>query len=528
MSRGDMMESERGLILIVDDNEANRDVLALRLKRAGYDVDMAENGHQALEMMRAQAFDLVLLDIIMPEMDGYQVLERLKADPELRHIPVIVVSVLDDLGSVVKCIQMGAEDHLSKPFNQVLLKARIDATLEKKRLQAQEQAYLRLRLEREKEAAEEALRGSEERYHALFERVPVGLYRSTPDGELLDANLALLQMMGFSDCQAFAQASKIDAYMDPENRRRFRTLMERKGAVRNFEAQLHRSDGAPIWVKVDTLAVSDGNGEVLYYEGSMEDITERKRMEEQLRQQERLAAIGQLAGGIAHDFNNLMATILLSAQMALGKPDLHPDVMRYLETILAESRRAAKLVQQMLDFGRRSMINICPVDLLSFSKDVLGVLRRALAENIYLALDLPDTGQGSYMVEADPVCIQQVLMNLALNAQDAMPDGGELRIGLSRMEVRPGETPPQATLGVPPGEWICISVSDTGTGMTEEVQAHLFEPFFTTKEPGVGVGLGLAQVYGIVKQHQGHINVETTIGRGTTFRVYLPIYKGEV
>jgi two-component system cell cycle sensor histidine kinase/response regulator CckA len=521
------MKSEQGLVLVVDDNEVNRDVLALRLKRAGYDVAMAENGYQALEMMRAQEFDLVLLDIIMPEMDGYQVLEHLKADPVLCHVPVIVISVLDDLSSVVRCIELGAEDHLSKPFNQVLLKARIGATLEKKRLRAQEQAYLRLQLENEKAAAEEALRGSEERYLALFERVPVGLYRSTPDGELLEANLALLQMMGFSDRRAFAKVNTVDSYIDPEDRKRFRALMERKGAVRNFEAQLRRSDGAPIWVKVDTLAVSDADGQVLYYEGSMEDITERKRIEAQLRQQERLAAIGQLVGGIAHDFNNLMATIMLSAQMSMSRPDLHLDMVRHLETILAESRRAAKLVQQMLDFGRRSMIDVRPIDIVSFTKDVFGVLRRALSENIYLALDVPDAGQGGHIVEADPICIQQVLMNLTLNAQDAMPDGGELRIGLSRVELRPDEKPPMAALGMPFGEWICLAVSDTGAGMTEEVQAHLFEPFFTTKKPGVGTGLGLAQVYGIVKQHKGYIDVDTVVGKGTTFRIYLPIYEGE-
>jgi two-component system cell cycle sensor histidine kinase/response regulator CckA len=521
------MKSEQGLVLVVDDNETNRDVLALRLKRAGYDVAMAENGYQALEMMRAQEFDLMLLDIIMPEMDGYQVLEHLKADPVLCHIPVIVISVLDDLSSVVKCIELGAEDHLSKPFNQVLLKARIGATLEKKRLRAQEQAYLRLQLENEKAAAEEALRGSEERYLALFERVPVGLYRSTPDGDLLEANLALLQMMGFSDRQAFAKVNTIDSYIDPEDRKRFRALMERRGAVRNFEAQLRRSDGVPIWVKVDTLAVSDADGQVLYYEGSMEDITERKRIEAQLRQQERLAAIGQLVGGIAHDFNNLMATIMLCAQMSMSRPDLHLDVVRHLETILAESRRAAKLVQQMLDFGRRSVIDVRPINLESFSKDVFGVLRRALAENIRFTLDVQDAGQGDYIVEADPICIQQVLMNLALNAQDAMPDGGKLHIGLSRVELRPDEKPPMAALGMPFGEWICLVVSDTGTGMTEEVQAHLFEPFFTTKEPGAGTGLGLAQVYGIVKQHKGHIDVETAVGEGTTFRIYLPVYEGE-
>jgi signal transduction histidine kinase/ActR/RegA family two-component response regulator len=334
-------------------------------------------------------------------------------------------------------------------------------------------------------------------------------------------------MMGFPDRQALAKMNTADTYAHTEDRERFQSLMERQGAVRNFEAELRRLDGALIWVKIDAQAIRDADGRVLYYEGSMEDITERKQIEKQLRQQERLAAIGQLAGGIAHDFNNLIATIILCTQISLSKPVSSPDVVRNLKTILSESRRAAELIQQVLDFSRRSMIEIHPVDLFSFIENVIGVLRRTIPENIQITLDVQGEGEEKYIAKADPTRIQQVLMNLALNARDAMPDGGKLRVGLARVKLRAGEKLPGTAFRLPPGEWICMTVSDTGTGMTEEAQVHLYEPFFTTKEPGMGTGLGLAQVYGIVKQHGGYICVETVEGEGTTFCIYLLAYDEE-
>ncbi len=251
------------------------------------------------------------------------------------------------------------------------------------------------------------------------------------------------------------------------------------------------------------------------------DVTQEREMEQRVQQQERLAAVGQLAGGIAHDFNNLLTTIMLYAQMGLGKKgDLTPDLTRAFETILDESRQAARLVQQVLDFSRRSPMETHPVDLKSFIKEMVRVLQRTIPENISLVLEA-EKDVAPLTVDADPTRIQQVLMNLAVNARDAMPGGGVLSIALSREEVRLDAEPPVA--GVELGEWICLAVADTGSGIPPDALPHIFEPFFTTKEPGKGTGLGLAQVYGIVTQHGGHIGVETELGQGTTFRVYLPV-----
>jgi PAS domain S-box-containing protein len=254
---------------------------------------------------------------------------------------------------------------------------------------------------------------------------------------------------------------------------------------------------------------------------TVRDVTEERKAREYVHRQERLAAVGQLAGGIAHDFRNFLSTILLYADMALCSPDLPSCLASPMETIVSESRRASELAQRILDFGRRSMLKTQPLDLRPFVKETLRVLERAIPESICVYLE---PGAAECVVEADPTRIQQVLMNLALNARDAMPEGGDLRMSLTRAVVTPERAPP--VVDMTPGDWVCLAVSDTGIGMTEEVQAHLFEPFFTTKNPGAGTGLGLAQVYGIVQEHQGHIDVETEMGMGTTLRVYLPACGG--
>jgi PAS domain S-box-containing protein len=249
------------------------------------------------------------------------------------------------------------------------------------------------------------------------------------------------------------------------------------------------------------------------------DVTREREAERKDRQQERLAAVGQLAGGIAHDFNNLLTTILLYAQMLLRKPHLPPDLAPSVETIINESRRAARLVQQILDFGRRTMMEVQPIDLVSFVEETIDILRRTFPESIRILIELESE---ECVVDADPTRIQQVLMNLAVNARDAMPDGGELRIGLSCIEVGVHEEPPVSEM--PAGEWVRLTVSDTGVGIAPDALPHIYEPFFTTKPVGEGTGLGLSQVYGIVKQHEGYIDVETEVGKGTTFRIYLPTH----
>jgi two-component system, cell cycle sensor histidine kinase and response regulator CckA len=247
------------------------------------------------------------------------------------------------------------------------------------------------------------------------------------------------------------------------------------------------------------------------------DETEAHERRRYQQAQERLATVGQLAAGIAHDFNNIMGVIVLYAQLLHNAPGLADRQYAQLKTIRTQADRAANLVQQILDFSRRSFIQQSPLDLLPLVKDLLKLLERTLPEHIRLELGYD---RRQYTVNADATQVQQVLMNLAFNARDAMPDGGTLRFTLTGLTLDSGQTPPLPDLG--PGDWVQVEVQDTGTGIRPKDLPHIFEPFFTTKAPGKGAGLGLSQVYGIVKQHGGAIDVRSRPDQGSVFTVYLP------
>ena len=249
----------------------------------------------------------------------------------------------------------------------------------------------------------------------------------------------------------------------------------------------------------------------------LRDVTQEREVQNRLQMQDRLATVGQLAAGIAHDFNNIMAAIVVYADLLLMDKNLSATSRERLTIIQQQVQRAASLIRQILDFSRRSVMEHSIFDLLPFLKEMEKLLERTLPETITLRLNYQD---GEYTVLADPTRLQQVFMNLAVNARDAMPDGGEIRFDLERFTLKPGEVPP--TPEMPPGPWIHVRISDTGSGIPPEAQAHIFEPFFTTKPVGKGTGLGLAQVYGIVKQHDGFIDFESQPGQGTQFNIYLP------
>jgi PAS domain S-box-containing protein len=250
------------------------------------------------------------------------------------------------------------------------------------------------------------------------------------------------------------------------------------------------------------------------------DVTQQIKVERRIQQQERLAAVGQLAAGIAHDFNNIMATIILYAQMTARKENLPDTVRERVVTINDQAKHATRLIQQILDFSRQSVLEQRPLDLVSLLKEHIKLLKRTLPENIEIKLEcMPDEYTALFTVNADPTRMQQMITNLALNARDAMLTGGTLHIGLERIEIGPGESPILPEME--PGGWVKVTVSDTGAGIPPGILPRIFEPSFTTKA-SLGNGLGLAQVHGIVGQHGGRIEVETQVGEGTTFTIYLP------
>jgi len=248
----------------------------------------------------------------------------------------------------------------------------------------------------------------------------------------------------------------------------------------------------------------------------LREVTEERKRLEHLQMQQRLATVGQLAAGIAHDFNNIMAVITLYSDLLTQNPD-HERRIMYLQTIHDQANHAARLIRQILDFSRRSVMTRSKLDLRPFVKELVKLWQRTLPETIDITFVEPD---GQFLVEADLTHLQQALMNLAVNARDAMPEGGALQIALNALSLPAGKPTPVPEMA--PGDWISLSVTDTGSGIPTDNLPHLFEPFFTTKKPGQGTGLGLSQVYGIVKQHNGEITVDSQVGAGATFTIYLP------
>lgn len=296
------------------------------------------------------------------------------------------------------------------------------------------------------------------------------------------------------------------------------------GIMSRYETVLLSKEGRRVPVIVSARPLF-ADGRFVGVLSAFTDITERKRMEERVRGQERLAAVGQLAAGIAHDFNNILTSMIGFAQLVGMRADVPESARADVGQIVEGGQRAANLIGQILDFSRKSLISPQPLDLVPLLQETVRFLQRTIPESIRVVLEM---AAEEYWVQADPTQIRRALTNLAVNARDAMaspsivgsPSGGELRFRLSHLTLRPEDARPFASMA--PGDWITLSVSDTGSGIPSKVVPHIYEPFFTTKKPGEGTGLGLAQVYGIVKQHDGFIDVATQVDRGTTFTMYLP------
>jgi signal transduction histidine kinase len=390
------VSADQASVLVVDDQAANRELLVAYLAALPCAVQEAADGEAALAAIAASPPDLILLDVMLPGLDGYAITQRLKGDPRTATIPIVLVTAAQGRAERLRGLEAGADEFLTKPVDRAELVARVRTLLHLKRLR------------------------------------------------------------DFHETEAVRQTQATHA-------------------------------------------------------------SERSQLEEQLRQAQKMEAIGRLAGGVAHDFNNLLTAIngyseVLLVEMAPDNP-LRP----YVQEIVKAGERATRLTQQLLVFSRKHPATPEVLDPNAVIADAAGLLRRLIGEDVVLHTRLaPDAGS----VRADPGQVHQVLMNLAVNARDAMPRGGRLTIETANVDL---DAPMPRTFGdVPPGAYVMLAVSDTGSGMDAATQAHIFEPFFTTKEPGKGTGLGLSTVYGIVQQSGGHIWVYSEPGRGSVFKIYLP------
>ena len=366
--------------------------------------------------------------------------------------------------------------------------------------------------------AENALRKSEEKFRHLFEESKDMFFISSPEGRFTDINPAGVLLFGYSNIEEMTNLNiEQDLYVDIEARRLYQKLMQEQGYVKEFELKLRRKDGEILTVLETATAVYDEHGKTIAYRGVIRDITQLKNLQDQLLQWQKIETIGQLAGGVAHDFNNLLMAILGHCELLQLRAPRQEAILEPLEQIHKAAQAGASLTRQLLAFSRKQVLDPKVVRLNRVLTSIESMVQRLIGEGIHLELELDErTG----VVKIDPTQFEQVILNLAGNARDAMPDGGKLIISTQNITLK------NAFQGAPfggiTGEFVVITVRDTGFGMDSDTLSHIFEPFFTTKRESHGTGLGLATVYGIVKQSGGYILVDSRVGAGTSFRIYFP------
>ena len=551
-------------ILIVEDSATQAEALRQLLEDHGYAVVVARNGEQAFTVVAQGGVDLVLSDITMPGISGYEVCRRIKTELQRGDLPVILISGLSDPMDIVHGLEAGADNYITKPYTPEHLLARIRRVLDNRELRrgirsrvgvnvtffgstftitSEKEQILDLlistfedavlkndelsRREADLEAARTELAryaGTlEERLQSVLRSVPDVLFSTSPDGlEIYYISAASTSVLGqtpeqlASDPTAWPGAIHADDLPAVAACRRRAAEDGRAGSV---EYRYRHPDGRHRWIQVTYVPARDAGGTVVRLDGVARDITGRRQLEDQLRVSQKMEAVGTLAGGIAHDFNNILAAIKTTVEATLLDVEADDVVREDLTQIDAMVDRAAALTRQLLAFGRRQVLDPRAVDLDALIANIMSMLQRILGEDIRLVMRPASTAT---TVLADPGQLEQVLVNFCTNARDALPDGGELALITERVIIDDDfcATHPWAR----PGDYVRLTVSDTGTGMDAATQARIFEPFFTTKELGRGTGLGLAMVYGIVKQHGGLIHVYSEVGKGTTFRVYLPFH----
>ncbi|HWZ94074.1 MAG TPA: response regulator [Opitutaceae bacterium] len=479
-------------ILVVDDEAHSRTVLVNMLKQDKYLVITASDGREGLAAAAAHRPDVMLLDVMMPGLDGYEVCRLLRADPMLLHMPVLLISSLSDRESRLRGLEQGADDFITKPFDTVELRTRLRSIT---------------RLNRFRRLSEERAR-----FEQALACAPDGVVLTDTEGAVLFANNAFCRLFeeGSPPAEFFDYLPEATQGMLREQLRGLTDVTMRVGPCET--AVLHpRRPGTLLEITAASL----------FWEGhpawqfNIRDITEKKQLETQLMQAQRIELLGQLAGGIVHDVNNLLGFIIGNSQLF---QDEHPALPSdRLTAIVAAAQRGAGLLKQLLLFARGEDGEMLPVDPVLLIGEVAGIAEQTFGRKIAVTIDL---GSNLPDIMADSNQLHQVLMNLCVNARDAMPEGGSLCLRASLRTVGAEQV---HALGpdAKAGDYVVLSVRDTGTGMLPSVQARIFEPFYTTKKKGTG--LGLATVLRVIKRHRGFVTVDSKVGAGTCFSCHFPV-----
>jgi PAS domain S-box-containing protein len=429
-----------------------------------------------------------------------------------------VITSLDDRNARMLGLTAGAEDFLSKPVDRAELCMRVRNLLRLKAYGDYHDKYSQM-LEGEVGSRTADLVESERLYRSTFDAAPVGIVHVGLDGQWLRVNQRLCDLLGYS--REELQSSTAQQLMQCEDvageAESFRQMAE--GTLDRHvvdEKRYRRRDGSVMWARVNMSVHRDAHDQSPHFISVIEDITERRTLEAQVRQASKMDAIGRLASGVAHDFNNLLTVILGFAELMATDSVIASRHEKDLGEIIKAARRATGLTKQLLAFSRQQALNGVPLDVNGLITEMTGMLGRLIGEDIEVTLAL---APGLSLALADRGQLEQVVMNLVVNARDAMSGGGSVTIKTADVEL---ENSPLHEEAIVEGHYVMLAITDTGGGMTKETQRHLFEPFFTTKETGHGTGLGLSTTYGIVKQSKGYIWVYSEPGLGTTFKVYWP------
>jgi len=495
-------------ILYIDDYDLDRELVrdALEREHGGFELTEASNMQAFERLLKTQVFDVVLSDFNIAGFEGLQVLQAVRAHNP--SIPVIIVTGTGSEEIAVNAMKQGATDYVIKrPQHIRKLPQTIFAALEKQTLRDQ------------RTESEARIRQQHHFLQSLMDAIPMPVFYKDTLGLYIGCNLAFADFLGKSKKEIVGK-SVYDIF--PRDLADYFHAMDLKlldqPGSNQYESQIKGGDGSLHNVLLNKATYTDEKGIVSGLIGAMIDITQRKEMEKRLQQSQKMEAIGTLAGGIAHDFNNILSAILGYSELALDEVETGSGLEDDLQEIYVAGKRAKDLVGQILAFARQTDDALTPLQIKPLAKEVLKFIRASVPAIIEIKQNI----QSDAYIMGSPTQVHQILMNLCTNAVDAMADTAGF-ISIDVIDIKINDTPLVSGLNLKSGDYIEIKVSDAGTGISQEIIGSIFDPYFTTKLSGEGTGLGLAVVHGIVQAHGGRITVDSTVGKGTTFTVWLPI-----
>jgi PAS domain S-box-containing protein len=521
-------EPDRARVLVVDDDERN--LLAIRTVLEDIaDIVEARSGEEALRHLLKDEFAVILLDVYMPGMDGYEVAQIVRGRDQSKRIPIVFLSAVNkETEHLIRGYSMGAVDYVFKPVEPVVLRSKVTVFVDLYRMRreiqrkAREQEELleaNLKTTAELIRAEQELRLAEQRQAAIINSLPIVLYLEPVDRtprwpDFVSGDLAAIT--GYTVKDVVKQPGIWQDRLHPEDRDRVLAALAARGTTGrlSIEYRWQARDGSWRHFLDQAVLLPDENGGPGEFAGTLLDVTDRKALETQLLQAHKMDAIGKLTGGIAHDFNNLLAAVLGGIGLIERKFELAPEQKKIIGMTRHAAEQGSELVRRLLAFARRTKLQPAPVKLDVMAQRLNDLLAHTLGGLVEIRWDGMERG---WPVFADETQLELALMNLVINARDAMAEGGTVTITASNRQASDG-----GPLSLDRGDYVLLSVADTGEGIPPAVIEQVMEPFFTTKPVGKGTGLGLSMVYGFARQSGGAVQIESEVGKGTTVTLWLP------